>query len=52
MKANLAFAVIPLALFFSAASCNNVFKLKDEKAVMYSVSDDTMNWIGAVRVSL
>ena len=52
MRANIVFAAIAFTLFFTAASSNNIFKLKDEKAVMYSVSEETMSWIKAVRVSL
>ena len=51
MKANFAFVAIAFALFFSAASCNNIFKLKDGKTVMYSVSEEAMTWINSVRVS-
>ena len=52
MSTNIVFAAIAFTLFFTAASSNDVFKFQDEKAVMYSVSDETMSWIKAVRVSL
>ena len=43
--------IVALTLSFlsEVSSDNNVFKLKDGKLVSYSVSDQPMSWITAVR---
>ena len=52
MRSNLVMVAVALTVVFSVASSSSIFKLSDERAVMYSVSNVTLNWIDALRVSL
>ena len=51
MRSNLVIVAVALTVVFSVASCTSIFKLSDGKAVMYSVSNMTLSWIDALRVS-
>ena len=52
MRSNLVIVAVALTVVFSVASCTSIFKLSDGKAVMYLVSNVTLSWIDALRVSL
>ena len=52
MRSNFVIVAVALTVVFSVASSSSIFKLSDERAVMYSVSNVTLNWIDALRVSL